>query len=29
MTKNNKLDQRFQQMPAEIWLKITKINDKV
>ena len=29
MTKNNKLDQRLQQIPAEVWLKITKINDKV
>jgi len=27
MTKNNKLDQRLQQIPAEIWLKITKIDE--
>lgn len=27
MTKNNKLDQRLQQIPAEIWSKITKIDE--
>lgn len=27
MAKNNKLDQRLQQIPAEIWLKITKIDE--
>jgi len=27
MIKNNKLDQRLQQIPAEIWLKITKIDE--
>ncbi len=27
MVKNNKLDQRLQQIPAEIWLKITKIDE--
>lgn len=27
MTKNNKLDRRLQQIPAEIWSKITKINE--
>lgn len=25
--KNNKLDQRLEQVPAEIWLKITKIDE--
>ena len=27
MTKNSKLDQRLQQIPAEIWSKITKIDE--
>lgn len=27
MAKNNKLDQRLQQIPAEIWSKITKIDE--
>jgi Fic family protein len=27
MTKNNKLDQRLQQIPAEIWSKIAKIDE--
>ena len=27
MVKNNKLDQRLQQIPTEIWLKITKIDE--
>ncbi len=27
MLKNNRLDQRFQQIPAEIWSKITKIDE--
>ncbi len=27
MEKNNKLDQRLQQIPAEIWSKITKIDE--
>ncbi|MBU3934560.1 Fic family protein [Patescibacteria group bacterium] len=27
MTENNKLDQRLQQIPAEIWSKITKIDE--
>ncbi len=27
MTRNNKLDQRLQQIPAEVWSKITKIDE--
>src|SRR4030042_5088220 len=27
MAKNNKLDRRLQQIPAEIWSKITKIDE--